>query len=139
SEDTKTKSNSNKAANFNADIASEDEISSTISTNSETLKTNLFKRQTIFTIYVLRPLFEKDKPHFKNLVLRIIISNSLSFTFIENNKIQEVFNFIALALKLSNRQAVSNRILPRYLEKLVEDILQYICANKIRVIAAFDG
>ncbi|CAG8817432.1 14574_t:CDS:2, partial [Gigaspora margarita] len=39
-EDAKKKSRSDKVANTNADIASEDEISSTISTISETSKIN---------------------------------------------------------------------------------------------------
>src|SRR5260363_22742 len=122
-------------ANTNADIASEDEISSTIPTISETTEINLPKKQTTFTIYVSRLLSEKDKPHFENLILRMIISNGLPFTFMENNEIQDVFNFIAPALKLSNRWAVSNRILLRYSDKLVEDILQRACADEIGVTA----
>lgn len=121
------------------DSASEDEIFNTISTISEASKTNLPKKQTSVTKYVTHSLTEKDKPHFENLVLRMIVSNGLPFTFMENYETQEVFKFIAPSLKLPNRRAISNQILPVYSEKLVKDILQRAREDKIGVMAAFDG
>jgi len=58
-------------------------------------------KQTSLTNYVLRLLSAKDQQYFENLVLLMIVSNSLPFTFMKNKKIQDVFNFIAPALKLS--------------------------------------
>jgi len=57
----------------------------------------------------------------------------------ENYETQEVFNFVAPSLKLPNRRAISNRILPMYSEKLVKGILQRAREDKIGVTAAFDG
>ncbi|CAG8842820.1 12980_t:CDS:1, partial [Racocetra persica] len=112
---------------------SEDEIPIPVS------KTSAPKKQTHFQSYVSHPLSEKDRPHFENLILRMIVSNGLPFTFMENYETQEVFHFIAPSLKLPNRRAVSNRILPRYSEKLGEEIQQRARADKIGVTAAFDG
>ena len=35
-------------------------------------------------------LFDKDNQHFENLILRMIVSNGLSFTFIENQETQDI-------------------------------------------------
>ncbi len=47
-----------------------------------------------------RPLSKQDKSHFENLTLRIIVSNGLPFSFMKNKKTQDLFSFIAPALKL---------------------------------------
>ncbi|CAG8764404.1 21002_t:CDS:2, partial [Cetraspora pellucida] len=90
---------------------SEDEISFTISTIFKTLKTNLPKRQTSVNKYITCSLSKKNKLHFENLILYIIISNGLPFTFIENYEMQ----------------------------KLAKDILQHASEDKIEVTAAFNS
>ncbi|CAG8471166.1 10200_t:CDS:2 [Cetraspora pellucida] len=80
--------------------------SSTISkTNSSLIKNFVPKKQNqkSITSFVLHSMFSKDKEHLENLILHIIVSNSLSFTFMKNQEIQDVFNYIAPALKLPNR------------------------------------
>ena len=72
-------------------------------TTPKTTNTNPFTtaiKQTTLTNYVSRPFSTQDNQHFENLVLFMIVSNGLPFTFIENKEIQDVFNFIASALKL---------------------------------------
>jgi len=72
-------------------------IPKSLSPNSFTIT----MKQISLTNYVLRSLSAKDQQYFKNLVLLMIVSNGLPFIFIENKKTQDVFNFIAPALKLS--------------------------------------
>jgi hypothetical protein len=96
-------------------------------------------KQAVFAHYVARSLSEKDKLHFENLVLRMVVSNGLSFTFTENQETKDVFNFIIPTLKLPNRRAISDRILPKISKNLTKEILQQACADKIGITAAFDG
>ncbi|CAG8654842.1 14452_t:CDS:2 [Cetraspora pellucida] len=97
------KKKSNKATNI--DSVSNDKISTTISTTFKISKT-VPKKQATFNSYISCPLSEKDKPYFENLLLYMIILNRLSFTFMENHEMQNVFNFIVPALKLPNQQAL---------------------------------
>ncbi|CAG8801313.1 10611_t:CDS:2, partial [Cetraspora pellucida] len=102
--------------------ASEDETitSSTISKTDLSLNKNFIstkQNQKFLTSYVSYSLSSKDKEHFENLILCMIVSNCLSFIFMKNQKTQDVFNYIAPVLKLSNRHAI----------------------NKIGVIAVFNG
>ena len=69
----------------------------------------------------------------------MIVSNSLSFTFMENKETRNVFNFIVPALKLSEQQAISDRILSNSANELTKSILQITSNNKIRVTIAFDS
>ncbi len=96
-------------------------------------------KQTSLTNYVLRLLSAKDQQYFENLVLLMIVSNSLPFTFMKNKKIQDVFNFIAPALKLSGWWAISDRILSNSANELIKSILQIASHDKIKVTAAFNG
>jgi hypothetical protein len=96
-------------------------------------------KQTNLSVYVSRPLSNKDELHFENLVLRMMVSNGLSFTFLENNETREVFRFIAPALKLPGRHAISNRILSKSAKNLTESIIEQAKADVIGVTAAFDG
>ncbi|CAG8700513.1 3003_t:CDS:2, partial [Ambispora leptoticha] len=82
------------------DFKSEDESFETSaptssSTNQPALK--MTKQETL-AYYVARPLSEKDRLHFENLVLRMIISNGLPFTFTENQETKET----EAALKLQS-------------------------------------
>ncbi len=110
-------------------------IPKSLSPNSFTIT----MKQISLTNYVLRSLSAKDQQYFKNLVLLMIVSNGLPFIFIENKKTQDVFNFIAPALKLSRWQAISDRIFLNFANELIKSILQITSHDKIGVIAAFDG
>ena len=59
-----------------------------------------------------------DRPTFEFLLLRMIVSNGLPFTFLENKDTQAVFNFILLGLSLPNRKAISGRVLKKYANTL---------------------
>ncbi|CAB4395944.1 unnamed protein product [Rhizophagus irregularis] len=96
-------------------------------------------KQTTLNNFISRPLSNKDIPHFENLVLLMIVSNGLPFTFLENKETQDVFKFIAPALKLPGRKAISDRILPDSASQLKKSILEVASNDKIGVIAAFDG
>ena len=69
----------------------------------------------------------------------MIVSNGLSFSFLENQETQDVFNFIAPSLKLPSRRAISNRILTRSTKQLNQSIIEMAQKDKIGVTAAFDG
>ena len=133
-----------KSIAIEVESASENETSTLATTSkANSLLTKEFipkkKSQTSLTGYTSRSLSNKDKLHFENLILRMIVSNGLSFTFMENQETQDVFDYVAPSLKLPNRRAISDRILPTYSEKLAEEILQHARADKIGVTAAFDG
>ena len=109
--------------------------------NSKTVRTNTFAltKQTSLVNYISRPLSKQDELHFENLILYMMVSNSLPFSFMENKETQDLFNFIASALKLPGRRAISERILPKSANQLMESILQIASNDKIGVTAAFDG
>jgi hypothetical protein len=66
----------------------------------------------------------------------MMVSNGLLFTFLENKETQR---FIAPALKLPGRHAISNRILSKSAKKLTQSIVKQAKADVIGVTAAFDG
>jgi len=78
-------------------------------------------------------------PYFETLLLRMAVSNGLSFTFFENQETREVFTFIAPALKLPGRRRMSDRILPRSTKMLTRSITKIAQDDKSEVTAAFDG
>ncbi|RGB34187.1 hypothetical protein C1646_760843 [Rhizophagus diaphanus] len=101
--------------------------------------TSIAIKQTTLNHFISHPLLNKDIPHFENLVLLMIVSNGLPFTFLENKETQDVFKFIAPALKLPGRKAISDRILPDSASQLKKSILEVASNDKIGVTAAFDG
>ncbi|RIA83085.1 hypothetical protein C1645_834329 [Glomus cerebriforme] len=96
-------------------------------------------KQTTLSGYVSRPYSKKDETHFENLVLLMMVSNGLSFTFLENKETQELFRYIAPALKLPGRHAISNRVLFKSVKQLTQSIVEQAKADAIGVTAAFDG
>uniref|UniRef100_U9USP8 DUF659 domain-containing protein n=1 Tax=Rhizophagus irregularis (strain DAOM 181602 / DAOM 197198 / MUCL 43194) TaxID=747089 RepID=U9USP8_RHIID len=96
-------------------------------------------KQTTLSRYVSCPLSKKDNHHFENLILLMMVSNGLSFTFLKNKETQEVFRFIAPALKLPGRHAISNRILSKSAKQLTQSIVEQAKADVIGVTAAFNG
>lgn len=69
----------------------------------------------------------------------MLVSNGLAFSFLENQETIDVFSFIAPALKLPSRQAMSNRILPKSTKQLTKLIEKSAQNDTIGVTAAFDG
>lgn len=110
----------------------------TAKATTSTSSTSVIK-QTTLSGYVSRPLSKKDETHFENLVLLMMVSNGLSFTFLENKETQEVFRFIVPTLKLPGRHAISNRILSKSTKQLTQSIVEQAKADAIGVTAAFDG
>nr|CAG8610018.1 475_t:CDS:2 [Entrophospora candida] len=96
-------------------------------------------KQPLIENYFSKPLSKKNNSYFEILLLRMLVSNGLSFTFLENQETKDVFNFISPAIKLPGRQAMSNRILPQSTKLLRESIIQLASNDKIGVTAALDG
>ena len=113
--------------------------SNTETTSSNTASSTSIIKQTNLSGYVSRPMSKKDNLHFENLILLMMVSNGLSFTFLENKETQEVFRFIAPSLKLPGRHAISNRILSKSAKQLTESIIEQAKADVIGITAAFDG
>ncbi|CAB4429287.1 unnamed protein product [Rhizophagus irregularis] len=101
---------------------------------------NSIIKQSTLSGYVSQSFSNKDIPYFENLVLLLMmVSNGLSFTFLEYKETQEVFRFIAPALKLSGRHTISNRILFKSANQLSISIVEQAKSNAIGITAAFDG
>jgi hypothetical protein len=133
----KKKNSQQKNVNETFDSENEDNNSIINFTNNPSTSTAI--KQTTLNTFVSRPLSNKDIPHFENLVLLMVVSNGLPFTFLENKETQDVFKFIAPALKLPGRKAISDRILPDSASQLKKSILEVASNDKIGVTAAFDG
>ncbi|CAB4392853.1 unnamed protein product [Rhizophagus irregularis] len=65
-----------------------------------------------------------------------MVSNGLSFTFLKNKEIQEVFRFIIPVLKLSEHHIISNRILSKsakQLTQLIVDLMNNVKLKQIKI------
>ena len=113
--------------------------SNTETTSSTTTSSTSIIKQTNLSGFASRPMSTKDNLHFENLILLLMVSNGLSFTFIQYFFFITVFKFIAPALKLLGRHAISNRILSKSAKQLAESIVEQAKADVIGVTAAFDG
>ena len=80
-----------------------------------------------------------DKPIFEFLLLHMIVSNGLPFTFLKNKDTQAIFNFILSGLNLSNHKAISSRVLKKYAKALKTNITNVAKKNIDSVTATFDG
>jgi hypothetical protein len=69
-------------------------------------------------------MFKKDTLYFENLLLLMLVSNGLSFTFPENKETQNVFKYIAPALKLPEHKAISDRVLVKLANYLAKSIIE---------------
>ena len=69
----------------------------------------------------------------------MLVSNGLSFSFLENQETKDVFNFISPTIKLPGQQVMSNQILPQSTKLLTESIIQLTSNDKIGATAALDG
>ncbi|CAB4424802.1 unnamed protein product [Rhizophagus irregularis] len=133
------KKKNSQQKNVDETFDSENEDNNSIINFSNNPSTSTAIKQTTLNNFISRPLSNKDIPHFENLVLLMIVSNGLPFTFLENKETQDVFKFIAPALKLPGRKAISDRILPDSASQLKKSILEVASNDKIGVTAAFDG
>ncbi|RHZ50422.1 hypothetical protein Glove_499g7 [Diversispora epigaea] len=121
-----------KCINFEYEDSSEENEE-----NKEPLRSTT-KTQSRITNYVSRSLSKKDVPYFEILLLQMLVSNGLAFTFFENQETKDVFTFIAPALKLPSRKAMSDRILSKSTKVLTQSIIKIAQEDKIGVTAAFD-
>jgi len=76
---------------------------------------------------------------FEILLLRLIVSNGLPFTFVENEETIAIFQFIAPGIKLPKRKAISGRVLKKSSEALQENIIKVAKDDQDGVTATFDG
>ena len=56
------------------------------------------KQQQSITNYLVQPFSTNDKTRFEQLLLHMIISNNLPFTFLENQETKSLFEFLSLFL-----------------------------------------
>ncbi|CAB4419113.1 unnamed protein product [Rhizophagus irregularis] len=108
------------------------------STSTISSSTSSFRQQSI-TNFCARPMSINDRPTFEFLFLRMIVSNGLPFTFLENEDTQAVFNFILPGLSLPNRKAISGRVLKKCANTLKKNITDIAKKDIDGVTATFDG
>ncbi len=75
-----------------------------------------------------------DRPTFEFLLLRMIVSNGLPFTFLENKDIQAVFNFILSGFNLPNHKAISGRVLKKCASTLKKNITSIVKKDMIALL-----
>jgi len=80
-----------------------------------------------------------DVPRFEQLYIRMLVSNGLPFSFVENKETKALFEFIAPGLILPNRKAIGGRILTNTAKSLQSDIIRLAANDKNGVTATFDG
>jgi hypothetical protein len=97
------------------------------------------QRQNLISGYLGRPISKKDILHFENLILRMCISNGLSFSFIDNDDTKEFFKFIAPGIELPTRKKLGGQILLDASKDLQETILKVAQSDEHGVTIAVDG
>ena len=80
-----------------------------------------------------------DTLRFEQLLLRMIVSNGLSFNFIENEDTVAVFQFISPGLELPKRRQIGGSILMNSANILKENIIKIVKSDPDGVTAVFDG
>ncbi|CAG8572020.1 17777_t:CDS:2 [Cetraspora pellucida] len=94
-------SETNESVNLHADS-----VISTVSSNS-----SVNSRHSAITNFLCRPLMVNEQSQFEQLLLRMIVSNALPFTFVENEDTIAVFEFLVPELKLPKRKVIGGRFL----------------------------
>ena len=69
----------------------------------------------------------------------MVVSNSLSFSFVDNEEMKALFEFIASEVVFPKQKAISGRILLNAANLLRENIIKLASSDKYGVTAAFDG
>ncbi|CAG8814697.1 10205_t:CDS:2 [Gigaspora margarita] len=106
-----------------------------ISTISSHLSVN--SRQSAISNFLCQPLLANDLLQFKQLLLRMIVSNALPFIFVENEDTIAVFEFLIPGLKLSKRKVIGGKqkkVLA--MSQIWSDILW---SRKIKISKKFDS
>ncbi|CAB5389959.1 unnamed protein product [Rhizophagus irregularis] len=80
-----------------------------------------------------------DQLHFEQLLLHLIVSNGLPFTFVENEETIVIFQFIVPGIKLPKRKAIAEKVLKKSSEMLQENIIKIAKNDPDGVTATFDG
>ncbi|CAG8475061.1 4559_t:CDS:2 [Cetraspora pellucida] len=106
--------------------------------NLSNLSTKTTKQSSLIG-FVQCPLSKNNIPTFENLMLRIVVSNNLPFSFVENPETQDVFNFLAPTVKLPGHRALSKCILTKASYELNHTILDKVQKDSVGVTAIFDG
>ncbi|CAG8803419.1 9539_t:CDS:2, partial [Cetraspora pellucida] len=80
-----------------------------------------------------------EQSRFEQLLLRMIVSNALSFTFVENEDTIAVFEFLVPGLKLPKRKVIGSRVLMNSSKLLQDNIIKTAKNDMDRVTAIFDN
>lgn len=72
-------------------------------------------------------------------MFRLIVSNGLPFTFVENEETIAIFQFLAPGIILPKRKAISGKVLTKCSEELQESIIKTAKNDSDGVTATFDG
>ena len=100
---------------------------------------SFFSHQSSIINFYRRSLSTSELSLFEILLLRLIVSNGLPFTFVENEETIAVFQFIAPGIKLPKRKAISRKLLTKSSELLQENIIKIAKNDQDGVTATFDG
>ncbi|CAG8842515.1 45385_t:CDS:1, partial [Gigaspora margarita] len=122
-------SETNESVNLHANS-----VISTISSHS-----SVNSRQSAISNFLCRPLSANDLLWFEQLLLRMIVSNALSFTFVENEDTIAVFEFLIPGLKLPKRKVIGGKVLMKSAQLLQENIIKTARSDTDGVTATFDG
>ncbi|CAG8666368.1 13449_t:CDS:2, partial [Racocetra persica] len=93
----------------------------------------------LITKFLCHPLSSNNRSHFEELLLQMIVSNALPFTFVENEEILELFQFIAPELELPKRKVISDKVLIKSAQTFCNDIIKVASSDMDRVTAVLDG
>jgi len=97
------------------------------------------KRQQSITNYFARPFSTNDKAKFEQLLLHMIISNNLSFTFLENQETKSLFEFLSPGLSLPTRRIISERVLIDAAKNSYDNMINIAKKDSYGVTVACDG
>jgi hypothetical protein len=89
--------------------------------------------------FVCRPMSKNDHSLFEQLLLRMIISNSLPFIFVENKETIALFKFLSPGIQLPKRKIMAGKILQNSSQALQENIINLAKKDQDGVTATFDG
>ncbi|CAG8836329.1 12396_t:CDS:2, partial [Gigaspora margarita] len=86
-------------------------ISATSSHSVISSHSSINSRQSAITNFICRPLSVNDQIRFEQLLLRMIVSNALPFTYVENEDTIAVFEFLVPGIKLPKRKVIGGKVL----------------------------
>ncbi|CAG8797239.1 7388_t:CDS:1, partial [Cetraspora pellucida] len=122
-------SKTNESVNLHADS-----VISTVSSNS-----SVNSRHSAITNFLCQPLTVNEQSRFEQLLLRMIVSNALPFTFVKNEDTIAVFEFLVPGLKLPKRKVIGSRVLMNSSKLLQDNIIKTAKNDMDEVTTTFDG